>query len=96
MNWPSTLSKKTFSDRAANTEGENTDGRREVRAAVATLPPAQRQALELLKLRELSLKEAAEQTEMSETALKVATHRGDEGPARSAGQEQRAWLKRTP
>jgi RNA polymerase sigma-70 factor (ECF subfamily) len=70
---------ETFSDRAANTEGGDTDERREVRAAVATLPPAQRQALELLKLRELSLKEAAERTGMSETALKVATHRGMKG-----------------
>lgn len=67
---------ETFPDRAANSEGETTDEHREVRAAVATLPPAQRQALELIKLRELSVKEAAERTGTTETALKVATHRG--------------------
>ncbi|WP_365970273.1 sigma factor-like helix-turn-helix DNA-binding protein [Mesorhizobium sp.] len=40
------------------------------------LPTGQRQAIELLKLREMSLKEAASFTGMSIAALKVATHRG--------------------
>jgi RNA polymerase sigma-70 factor (ECF subfamily) len=44
-------------------------------AAISGLPGAQRQAVELLKLRELSLKEAAGLTGMSVGALKVATHR---------------------
>jgi len=39
------------------------------------LPPGQRQALELLKLKEMSLKEASAATGLSITALKVATHR---------------------
>lgn len=43
--------------------------------AVKALPQAQRIAIELLKLRELSLKEAAGLSGMSVTALKVATHR---------------------
>ena len=43
--------------------------------AVGALPPGQRQAIELLKLRELSLKEAAAATGVSSGALKVATHR---------------------
>ena len=47
----------------------------ELRAAVASLPPGQRQALELLKLQEKSLAEAAAETGLSVTALKVATHR---------------------
>jgi RNA polymerase sigma factor (sigma-70 family) len=46
-----------------------------VREAVRALPDGQRQALELLKLRELSLKEAAELSGTSVGALKVATHR---------------------
>jgi RNA polymerase sigma-70 factor (ECF subfamily) len=46
-----------------------------VRAAVQALPEGQRQAIELLKLEELSLKEAAEMTGTSVGALKVATHR---------------------
>jgi RNA polymerase sigma-70 factor (ECF subfamily) len=43
--------------------------------AVKALPQGQRVAIELLKLRELSLKEAATVSGMSVTALKVATHR---------------------
>jgi RNA polymerase sigma-70 factor (ECF subfamily) len=46
-----------------------------VRKAVRALPEGQRQAIELLKLEELSLKEAAEISGTSVGALKVATHR---------------------
>ena len=38
-------------------------------------PPGQRQAIKLLKLDEMSLKEAAIASGMSIAALKVATHR---------------------
>jgi RNA polymerase sigma-70 factor, ECF subfamily len=47
-----------------------------LRAALASLPPGQRQAIELMKLREMSLKEAATTTGLSVASLKVATHRG--------------------
>ena len=47
----------------------------EVRQAVKGLPAGQRTAIELLKLRELSLREAADLSGMSISALKVATHR---------------------
>jgi len=40
------------------------------------LSPAQHQAIELMKLREMSLKEAAVVTGVSIGALKVSTHRG--------------------
>lgn len=43
--------------------------------AVAALPPGQRQAIELVKLRELSLAEAAAHSGGSAGALKVAVHR---------------------
>jgi RNA polymerase sigma-70 factor (ECF subfamily) len=46
-----------------------------LRHAVNALPHGQRTAIELLKLRELSLKEAAGVSGMSVSALKVATHR---------------------
>ena len=46
-----------------------------LREAIERLPSEQRQAVELLKLREMSLKEAAAVTGRSVTALKVATHR---------------------
>ena len=47
----------------------------ELRRAVERLPAGQRQAITLLKLRELSLEEAATITGLSVAALKVATHR---------------------
>jgi RNA polymerase sigma factor (sigma-70 family) len=47
----------------------------QVRQAVKRLPIGQRTAIELLKLRELSLKEAANASGMSVGALKVAAHR---------------------
>jgi RNA polymerase sigma-70 factor (ECF subfamily) len=43
--------------------------------AIEKLPPDQRQAIKLLKLREMSLKEAAQASGRSVAALKVATHR---------------------
>jgi len=44
-------------------------------AAIAELPAGQRQAVELLRLQEMSLKEASAKSGQSETALKVAMHR---------------------
>jgi len=55
-------------------EGSDVDAQA-LRRAVDRLPPGQRQAITLLKLQELSLKEAAQATGQSITALKVATHR---------------------
>jgi RNA polymerase sigma-70 factor (ECF subfamily) len=49
--------------------------RRQLKAALDSLPAGQRQAIRLLKLEEMSLKEAAATTGMSVAALKVATHR---------------------
>jgi len=46
--------------------------------AIADLPAGQRSAIEMLKLREMSLKEAAAASGTSVGALKVATHRAME------------------
>jgi RNA polymerase sigma-70 factor (ECF subfamily) len=46
-----------------------------LKEAIADLPAGQRSAIELLKLREMSLKEAAAASGTSVGALKVATHR---------------------
>ena len=54
---------------------ETADDGPALREAMAALSPGQRDAIELLKLRELSLKEAAQATGVSVGALKVATHR---------------------
>jgi RNA polymerase sigma factor (sigma-70 family) len=51
-------------------------GRRGLREAIGRLPRGQRRAVLLLKLRGLSLKEAASESGMSVAALKVASHRG--------------------
>jgi RNA polymerase sigma-70 factor (ECF subfamily) len=48
---------------------------RRLHAAIAELPAGQRQAVELLRLQEMSLKEASAKSGQSETALKVAMHR---------------------
>ncbi len=47
-----------------------------VRNAVERLPPGQREAIKLMKLQEMSLRQASAISGMSIAALKVATHRG--------------------
>ena len=47
----------------------------ELREAIKALPKGQRSAIELLKMREVSLKEASQATGMSISALKVSVHR---------------------
>jgi RNA polymerase sigma-70 factor (ECF subfamily) len=70
-----TLEHETFAAVEPNTESGAWD-KETIATAMQALPHGQRQAIELLKLRELSLKEAAIVSGMSIAALKVATHRG--------------------
>lgn len=65
----------TFPEPEANLDVEALADAAALRDAVRALPEGQRQAIELLKLEELSLKEAAAVTGTSTGALKVATHR---------------------
>lgn len=65
----------TFSSAAANTIQEDFGEVRELYRAIEDLPPTQRDAIEMLKLKEMSLKEASEASGMTAGALKVATHR---------------------
>jgi RNA polymerase sigma-70 factor, ECF subfamily len=65
---------ETFPEAAANLD-ERLSENAELNEAMATLPPEQRQAVTLLKLKEMSLKEAAVASGRSVAALKVATHR---------------------
>src|SRR5712664_2063391 len=61
----------TFADDRANSEQErqfDSEGRRK---AMSDLPPRQREAVEMLKLREMSLNEAAAQSGISVGSLKV-------------------------
>lgn len=72
---PLTPEHETFAAAPAN-HSEQALERRALGTAIARLPIGQRRAIELLKLKEMSLKEAAAATGMSIAALKVATHRG--------------------
>ena len=65
---------ETFAAPATNS-GMGIDAR-SLRRAMASLPSGQRQAIGLLKLREMSLQEAAAFSGQSVGALKVAVHRG--------------------
>jgi RNA polymerase sigma-70 factor, ECF subfamily len=72
---PLTPVHETFAATSAN-HLEEAFERRALDSALSRLPLGQRQAIQLLKLKEMSLKEAAAATGMSIASLKVATHRG--------------------
>jgi len=65
---------ETFAAPETNPPERAGEGAR-LHAAIAALPEGQRQAVELLRLQEMSLKEASAKSGQSETALKVAMHR---------------------
>jgi len=69
------LDLETFSDPAANRDVEQIDRADALRHAMAALPDQQRRVIELLKIEEKSLKEAAVITGMSIASLKTTTHR---------------------
>ncbi len=70
---PLTAEHDNFPQAAANFE-EGMD-RHKLEDAVGNLPPMQQQAIRLLKLEEMSLKQAATVSGVSIASLKVATHR---------------------
>lgn len=59
----------------ASLDSERTQNARQLRAAIAELPPGQREAVEQLGLKERSLAEAADVTGRNAGALKVNLHR---------------------
>jgi RNA polymerase sigma factor (sigma-70 family) len=67
---------ETFPADEANMPLDRYGGAEALAQAMADLPPGQRQAIELIKLREMSLKEASAVSGVSVGALKVAVHRG--------------------
>jgi len=67
---------ETFSGDQANWDVEGRGDPKLLKRAIEDLPAGQRQAVELLKLKEMSLKEASVASGMSIAALKVAMHRG--------------------
>lgn len=66
---------ETFYDVPANRNAEGVVNLLSVRKAMKGLTPAEKQAVELLRLREMSLAEAAEASGSTVAALKVAIHR---------------------
>lgn len=66
---------ETFSDPGANLESQDHVAAGQLKAALERLPPEQRQAVTLLRLDELSLKEAAAASGRTVASLKVAVHR---------------------
>jgi RNA polymerase sigma factor (sigma-70 family) len=66
---------ETFCDPAANRELDQFAQADVLRRAMAELPESQRRVIELLKIEEKTLKEAAVITGMSVAALKTTTHR---------------------
>jgi len=65
----------TFSAGETNASERDSGDRDALHAAIRSLPPGQREAIELLKLKELSLRDAAAASGTTIGALKVATHR---------------------
>lgn len=80
---------ETFADPESNRDLDRNAARKTVRELVARLPPGQRRAVEMLKLEEMSLAEAAAATGQSTTALKVATHR-------AIASLKKMWKSQTP
>lgn len=70
---PLTAEHETFVEPGSNLEEE--PDRTRLMAVIERLPPKQRQAVSLLKLNEMPLKEAAKASGMSIASLKVAAHR---------------------
>jgi RNA polymerase sigma factor (sigma-70 family) len=62
-------------DVAAVDDVESIAERGRLESVIKELPPVQQQAIRMLKLKEMSLKEAATASGMSIASLKVATHR---------------------
>jgi RNA polymerase sigma-70 factor (ECF subfamily) len=66
---------ETFADPRAKDDREARDRAGGLDAAISSLPRGQREALELLKLRQLSLAEASRESGKSVASLKVSVHR---------------------
>jgi len=75
----------TFADEHANIEKDLYRDPDELKQAIEKLPRGQREAIEMLKLKEMSLKEASSRTGTSIASLKVSVHRGITSLRRSLG-----------
>jgi RNA polymerase sigma-70 factor (ECF subfamily) len=71
----SPIAYETYADPAANKEISAHEDSAVLTEAIAALPPGQRRAVELLRLKEMSLNEASAASGQSVGALKVSLHR---------------------
>ncbi|HLG87336.1 MAG TPA: sigma-70 family RNA polymerase sigma factor [Alphaproteobacteria bacterium] len=71
----SPLAYETYADPGANKEIQGQEDGAVLKEALGTLPACQRQAVELLKLKEMSLVEASRASGQTVGALKVSLHR---------------------
>lgn len=65
----------TLAEETPDIEAEAHRDQDALKQAIEQLPPRQREAIQLIKLREMSLKEAAEASGVSVEALRVSVHR---------------------
>ena len=77
----------TFSEEAANMDSELYGDPEALKQAIEALPAGQREAVEMLKLREMSLKEAAIASGTSVGSLKVSVHRAVSALRKVLGKE---------
>lgn len=75
----------TFVDEQANIEKELYRDPQQLKQAIEKLPKGQREAIEMLKLKEMSLKEVSSKTGTSIASLKVSVHRGITALRKSLG-----------
>lgn len=69
-------------------EFEASDAKRDVNTLLARLPDKQQKAIRLVKLEEKSVREAAAETGLSESDIKISIHRGMKTLMRLMGEEQ--------
>lgn len=72
----------------ADPQYEASDAKRDVSALLEKLPEKQRRAIQLVKLEEKSIREAADATGLTESDIKISIHRGLKTLMRLMGQEQ--------
>ena len=84
----SPIAYETYADPSANKEIAAHENSAVLGEAIAGLPPGQRQAVELLKLKELSLSEASAASGQTVGALKVSLHRAMRALQRIVGAKE--------
>ena len=83
----SPIAYETYADPGANKEIQAQEDSATLKEALETLPAGQRQAVELMKVREMSLVEASHASGQTVGALKVSLHRAIRSLQKRLGRE---------